>query len=224
MDSAAEPPADCPVAKCGPVCSLPAFLSLPLSPAPLCLPWWSGSGDGGNLVLSCFCPNSIWGPSPPSSLAIHVGFLSSFLPCPPWLTGCPFPTWPGLFLYLCLHRLILGIRGFGAFVWAAGLSLCLCLSPTTLPSFSLISRTSFVGHSLLSPFDLLSPLCRGRMKGSANCSSGAVVPGAPSQRPPTRAEQEGKRGQPSSHRPPLLHIFLPVGFSPQFSPGEIRQH
>jgi hypothetical protein len=62
-------------------------------------------------------------------------------------------------------------------------SLPLPLSPTTLPSFSLISM-SFVGHSLLSLFDLLSLLCRGRMKGSANCSRGAVKPSSPSQRLP----------------------------------------
>lgn len=58
--------------------------------------------------------------------------------------------WDWLVLGFCLGR-----RAF---------SLLLPLSPTTLPSFPLFSM-SFVGHALLSPFDLLSPLCRGRMKG-----------------------------------------------------------
>lgn len=69
-------------------------------------------------------------------------------------------------------------------------SLPLPLCPTTLPSFPLVSM-SFVGHVLLSPFDLLSPLCR-RMKVSANCSRRAVTPLFPSRRLPHQAEQEGK--------------------------------
>ena len=56
--------------------------------------------DGGNLVFSCFCPDSIWGPSPPSSLAIHIihiGILWSFISSP-WLDRAADPTQPALFL------------------------------------------------------------------------------------------------------------------------------
>ena len=151
--------------------------------------------DGGNLVFSCFCPDSIWGPSPPSSPAIHIihtGILSSFISSPPWLGRAADPhaarslpvlvsplsdPWDRLVLGFCLGR-----RAF---------SLPLPLFPTTLPSFPLILM-SFVGRALLSSFDLLSPLWRGRMKGSANCSRRTVTPCSPSQRLPHRAEQEGK--------------------------------
>lgn len=135
LGASAEPRGECPaehprahgpVTSTGPVCcapSLPAFLSQPLSPAPLCFPWVEYSWDGGNLAFSCLCPNSIWGPSPPSSLAIHISVLSSSVPSPPWLTGLLIPTQSALFLSLCLHRLILGISWLWAFVWAVGLSL-----------------------------------------------------------------------------------------------------
>lgn len=95
----------------------------------------------------------------------------------PVLVSPPSDPWDQLALGFCLGR-----RAF---------SLTLPLCPTTLPSFPLISM-SFVGHALLSPFDLLSPLCRRRIKGSANCSRRAVTPHSPSRHLPHQAEQEGK--------------------------------
>lgn len=82
-------------------------------------------------------------------------------------------------------------RALGFCLGRRAFSLPLPLCPTTLPSFPLISM-SFVGPALLSPFDLRSPLCRRRMKASANCSGRAVTPHSPSRRLPHQAEQEAK--------------------------------
>lgn len=117
-----------------------------------------GFWDSGSLVLSRLCPNSIWGPSPPSCPAIHTSFLSFFIPssladrllshmglvssCPCVSTSDP---WDLLaFVFVCPVGL--------------SLRLCLVLPPPSRP-FSLFSKSS-VGHSLLSPFDLLALLCR----------------------------------------------------------------
>ena len=158
--------------------------------------------------------------------------LSSFISSPPWLdraadphAACSLPVlvsplsdpWDRLGLGFCLGR-----RAF---------SLPLPLFPTTLPSFPLILM-SFVGRALLSSFDLLSPLCRGRMKGSANCSRRAGTPCSPSQRLPHQAEQEGKWGQfrlsPAPRSAPDLSPTW--AFLPQFSkwkwnsPGAPQHH
>lgn len=113
----------------------PSSLSLCLRPLSA-FPGWSACGMVAILSFHAFVLTPFGGPSPPSSLAIHISVLSSFIPSPPWLTGLRIPTRSALFLSLRLHCLILGISWLWAFVWAAGLSLCLCLSvpPPSLPS------------------------------------------------------------------------------------------
>lgn len=130
---------------------------------------------------------------------LHPGSLSALFPrcfifpqCPPpWLKGCPIPCSPGPSRLLSApsdpwDRLVFGLCAGHSF------PLRLCLSLATLPSFSLVAM-SFVGRSLLCPFDSLAPLCRGRMKGPANCSSDAWLPFPASSPPRLRGkENQGK--------------------------------
>lgn len=75
--SALSPHVDGPVTNTGPHGSLPSPLGLCLSSSlSSVVAFW----DSGSLVLSRLCPNSIWGPSPPSSPAIHTSLLSFFIP------------------------------------------------------------------------------------------------------------------------------------------------
>lgn len=124
-----------PAARAGPRCcapSLSAFLALLCLQLLLAFPRWTAQGMEANLVFSCFCPISIWGPAPPSPwLFTSAFYLPSFpLLLGPWVAdphaACSLPV-PVSPLSDPWDRLVLG--------FCLGRRASLCLSPPLPPLF-----------------------------------------------------------------------------------------
>lgn len=123
LGSTLSPHGDSPVTDTGPHDSLPSPLGLCLSSSlSSVVAFW----DSGSLVLSRLCPNSIWGPSPPSSQAIHTSLLSFFIPSSLADRLLSHVAWsllvrvsPRLILGICWLSALFVLRGFlSASAWS----------------------------------------------------------------------------------------------------------